>query len=279
MKTKLLILLSMLIFCLGALELTLRVVGYFYSSAIENANREALANEKAIRILCIGDSITAMGGDHAWPRLLQPMLEENFQKPFAVINRAGINSNSNDLVRELDKNLTEIKPQLLCVMMGVNDRGIPVYEHNITPPGRALWRSLRILEFVRLLFRNVFATKKVSENETPAERALLYEATKANYLRIAGITEKAGIPLLVAGYPNRPFRPLQEHLAEFLHIDFIDNETSFRELLTKHSYDKIFIDNYREDFGHGTELGNREKAVNFIQTIKNSGIPSIKEIF
>jgi lysophospholipase L1-like esterase len=268
----------MLIFCLGALELALRVVGYFYASAIENSNRESLSNEQAIRILCIGDSITAMGGNHAWPRLLQPMLEENFHKPFAVINRAGINSNSNDLVRELDRNMTEIKPQLLCVMMGVNDRGLPVYEHNVTPPGRALWRSLRILEFVRLLFRNVFATK-VPENETPAERSLLYEATKANYLRIAKITEKTGIPLLVAGYPNRPLLPLKEHLADFSHIDFIDNETSIRELLTKHSYDKIFIDNYREDFGHGTELGNREKAVNFIHAVKNSEIIAIKELF
>lgn len=279
MKTKLLILLIGLLFCLAALESALRITGYFYGAAIEKSNQAALANQNAVRILCIGDSITAMGGEHAWPRLLQDMLQEEYQRPFAVINKAGINSNSNDLIRELPKNIANINPQLLCVMMGVNDKNIPTYDQNTTPPPRALWRSLRIAEFARLLLRNVLSDQNIPKNENEEERALLYEATKANYLRLAKETEKLAIPLLVASYPNRSVKPLKSYLAGFSHIEFIDNETSFRELLDFHSYDQLFIDYYREDFGHGTALGNREKALNFVRTVQKSLVPAVQELF
>jgi hypothetical protein len=50
-------------------------------------------------------------------------------------------------------------------------------------------------------------------------------------------------------------------------VVFIDNETVFREAVSRDGYDAVFVDRFAGDFGHGTRRGNELIARNLLETV------------
>lgn len=65
---------------LGALliESGLRLGGFIYLSLQKYRNRISLMQHGAFRIICLGDSTTAIGGDDSYPGQLEKILNQRY---------------------------------------------------------------------------------------------------------------------------------------------------------------------------------------------------------
>jgi tetratricopeptide (TPR) repeat protein len=104
------------------IETGLRLGGFIYLSVQERRNKVFLTSE-GYRILCLGDSHTACGGEGAYPFQLQQILNEKKQDMvFSVINKGVPGIDSTGILLELKDNLKLYKPGMVIVMMGLNDK-------------------------------------------------------------------------------------------------------------------------------------------------------------
>lgn len=76
-RQKLVLVSSGVLLALCLLEGGLRVGGWLFLAAQEARNRASLRQGETYRILCIGESTTAFGGDQSWPRWLERILNES----------------------------------------------------------------------------------------------------------------------------------------------------------------------------------------------------------
>jgi len=131
------------------LEIGLRIVGPLSVGVQEQHNRMSLRDGAAIRILCVGESITAFGGKTSYPRLLQRLLNEGAgTRRYAVVNAARAGANTSSILRRIPAQIDRYRPDIVVAMMGINDT--PLEDSRIGPadPGGLLGRSyaLRRLE-------------------------------------------------------------------------------------------------------------------------------------
>src|SRR5882672_1267859 len=104
------------------LELSLRMAGMFVLYLQERHNHLSFSRNE-YRILCLGESTTALGGEDSYPSQLEAMLNaQSRQQKFTVINQGIISTTSDYIVSHLEQDLDVYKPQLVVVMMGINDR-------------------------------------------------------------------------------------------------------------------------------------------------------------
>jgi len=141
--------------CLGiavfltALELGLRLAGHTFDYLQEKRNRASLRLKGAYRIMCLGESTTA-GGKESYPAQLEEILNQRFpEKHFSVINKGKNGVSTAYILAQLQNNLQTYSPDMVIVMMGINDGAAHMpYEYDIRP---SLPRSLRIYKLWRLL--------------------------------------------------------------------------------------------------------------------------------
>lgn len=103
--------------CFLLLETSLQVSSFFLrpTSLSTNTNAE-------LRLLCLGESTTAWGGENAYPEQLQRELQKKYpQKKIAVFNRGVPGTSTAEISRALPAYLEELKPHYVLLMMGVND--------------------------------------------------------------------------------------------------------------------------------------------------------------
>ena len=87
-KNKIFPILFGLLVSLILIEVLLQLGGFLYLATQEYKNRETLSNRDTYRILCLGESTTAMGGEHSYPKLLENILNANSnERQFSVINK------------------------------------------------------------------------------------------------------------------------------------------------------------------------------------------------
>ena len=105
------------------LETGLRLGGFILLSLQEYKNRLALKQKGAYRIMCLGESTTADSVKiNSYPRLLDHILNQrNVGITFSVINKGVIGTNTLNILNNLESNLDEYRPDLVVVMMGVNE--------------------------------------------------------------------------------------------------------------------------------------------------------------
>lgn len=105
-----------------ALEGGLRLIGFVFTQRQEWANQAALAEGRDIRVICIGESTTAMGATFAYPRQLESVLEERHPGPsFSVFNLGRMGAESSILLEDLESQLDRYRPHVVVAMMGAND--------------------------------------------------------------------------------------------------------------------------------------------------------------
>lgn len=103
-------------------EVGLRLASFVFLSVKEHRNEVSLSQQGAFRILCLGESTTALGGSASYPSQLEIVLNQRHpEMKFSVIN-AGIGGiNTKAILTMLEDNLNKYHPDLVLIMMGIND--------------------------------------------------------------------------------------------------------------------------------------------------------------
>lgn len=141
-----------LLLALLVLELGLRLGGLALELAQERRNSAAL-DDGELRILCIGESTTALGGDDAYPQQLERLLAAAPGLPRVRVINAGLTGAKTDaILGAVPGWLERFRPHVVIAMMGVNDRG----DHVEKPTGLGArlverLRELRVYKLYALL--------------------------------------------------------------------------------------------------------------------------------
>ena len=96
------------------------------SSVAKNKQSSRLsrpADGEAFRIVCIGESTTAWGGDKSYPSQLELILNRDKEDDlnYQVLNHGRSGVRSTDLANAFPQLIAEVQPHMVVVMTGVND--------------------------------------------------------------------------------------------------------------------------------------------------------------
>ena len=150
------------------IEAGLRLGGHVFSSRQERKNTASLSRKGAYRILCLGESTTALGGSSSWPSQLEDILNgSGSPAKFSVIDEGVPSINTSYIVGRLEENLDKYGPDMVITMMGMNDRDDTVIYGEF---------PLKTYKLAKLLVRNIYA-KFAAMKKEKQERALV-EAVK-----------------------------------------------------------------------------------------------------
>ncbi|OGR89139.1 MAG: hypothetical protein A3A86_05810 [Elusimicrobia bacterium RIFCSPLOWO2_01_FULL_60_11] len=139
---------------LVTLELALRCGQFAYLSVQEHHNRARLKRKDGIayRILCLGESTTMLGGNDSYPSQLEKILNgQNAGIRFSVFNKGAAGTKTGIIVGKLEANLDKYDPDMVIVMMGINDRWW------VQPHAPSSWipEDLRVYKLFRYLWENL----------------------------------------------------------------------------------------------------------------------------
>lgn len=155
--------LRLLVVTLLLLELVLQVLSFgtwwFAGSGVGGRAAELPAGSRVL--LCLGDSFTwGMGAsdrDHSYPAVLA----ERLGADWVAVNGGWPGRNSRGLLEGLDRMLADYAPELVCVVVGVNDTwnrpaelrldaGAQTAASDVDTGFRWEWRTLRLLKAFRV---------------------------------------------------------------------------------------------------------------------------------
>ena len=140
------------------LELMMRLAGFGYLLRQEIENRKRL-KKSTFRIMCIGESTTALGGAYSYPSQLERILNRRQAKiEFKVINK-GIPGTSVGVIADLlQDNIDRYQPDVVVAMIGLNDQDLEEFtskEYTILRKGRSFWDSFKVFKLGKLILWNI----------------------------------------------------------------------------------------------------------------------------
>lgn len=151
-----LVVLGILIFTVF-LEGGLRLGGFILLSLQEYRNINAIRQKGTYRIMCLGESTTALGDRNSYPSQLEETLNQrNIGIKFSVINKGLTAVDTSRILMRLEDNLDQCQPDMVIAMMGINDGGdhLP-YDASFYSRPQLFLKSLRIYKLSRLLWLHV----------------------------------------------------------------------------------------------------------------------------
>lgn len=155
LRRKIILTLSGVLLSLVISEIGLRLFGFAFLSLQEYRNRAAVYKKGGYRIMCLGESTTAIGGRDSYPSQLEEILNRSgLGISFSVINKGVIGNNSSYILAHLEENLDKFRPDLVTAMMGVNDKLIKYYE-DIPEANTWLFSNLKSYKLARILWMHI----------------------------------------------------------------------------------------------------------------------------
>ena len=131
------------------LEAGLRIGGFIFLALQEHENRKVLRHKNTCRIVCFGESTTALGGRYSYPSQLEDILNQrDIGISFSVINKGVPAGDTTGVLSMLEDTLDEYRPDIVITMIGVNDGDNIVmqeYNHNVL----MRLRSFRIYKLIK----------------------------------------------------------------------------------------------------------------------------------
>lgn len=247
------------------LEVMLHATAFVVQSWNRQSNKPAA--QSTFKILCLGESTTGLGGDLSYPSMLEKALDaKSASDKFTVINAGMPGKDSSDILNQAEALITEHKPDVGIVMVGVNDYW------NLPDREMKWWESTlesmsaysRIAKIIRLSVINYEVTPPTPEakdvaistcNQGPLYSAPQYQSQKSLealvnrkitsydiYLNLADIyrknreTEKALSTLALGitrlnpyGYCGDSFL-LQEKMIEIYQKDVGDKKAALEKI-------------------------------------------------
>ncbi|MBU0635323.1 MAG: tetratricopeptide repeat protein [Candidatus Omnitrophica bacterium] len=139
--------------CLVLLEIGLRIGGIVLLSMQERRNMAGFQAKDAYRIMCLGESTTYDGSEYSYPSQLQEILNlKNLGIKFKVINKGVSGFDSAYILANLENNLDKYQPQMVVVMMGINDvKDTVPYEDSWETKSILFLKGFRIYKLARLI--------------------------------------------------------------------------------------------------------------------------------
>jgi lysophospholipase L1-like esterase len=264
------------IFFVICLEIFFRLGGLVTSVGQSLEGKAKLKNGQAFRIMCVGDSTTAIGGEDSYPNLLQAILTKRHPvKAIEVINRGLPIGTSQMIVDRFEKDIETYKPDMVVFMVGINDVQVGIKEEHALP-----WEQLRLVRALKVIWTHVThqENKEPSKQVPDAMPEENYPAKEA-YLRnaIAQVPPQAAmmkLPMLdqLAGalLKQRKFEEAEAIWANLLALtaDDKDNRFTIWGSLVELFVEKNDIENAHKAFINQVmtdpqRIGVYEKIVNY----------------
>jgi len=149
-----------------ALEIGLRLGGVIFSAMQEHRNMSRVREKGTYRILCIGESTTALGGRYSYPAQLEEILNQrNIGIGFSVINKGKPVINTSYILSQLEDNLGTCRPDMVIAMMGINDYYIKYYGEAYDTKD-VLFDRFRVYRLFRLICKHF--RSRYGESKLPA---------------------------------------------------------------------------------------------------------------
>jgi len=139
-------------------EGALRLSGFIYQFNQQRHNRIKYELDSDYKIICIGESTTALGGSiHSYPAQLEQVLNDKQNKlKFTVINKGICGTNSSYLVASVGEIIDEYKPDMVISMMGINDICDPITRENVSLSLKnGFLNNMRIYKLIKLIFARI----------------------------------------------------------------------------------------------------------------------------
>jgi tetratricopeptide (TPR) repeat protein len=131
--------------------------------------------------MCVGDSITFMGGENSYPAQLEEILNKhNTGIRFKVINKGIPGSISAITLSQLEEDLEKYKPHMVITMIGVNEyRGGFAYEDNIVSKIKIfLLEGIKVYKLAKWLYARI--VNKINISESMLKRAIAINPKRSN---------------------------------------------------------------------------------------------------
>ena len=195
LRNKISLVLFGILLSLVLLEVGLRLGGFIFLTIQELSNKISLESQKTIRILCLGESTTALGGSAVYPRQLENILNSSQDKiKFKVINKAIPSITTDHIIANLQNYLAEYKPNIVTAMIGINDGANykSTYDRNgsVWP---TFWRRTRIYKFFKLMGLHLAQIRKERNIQTvrnrvnQVEKMIQANPSSPSYTKLAGL--------------------------------------------------------------------------------------------
>lgn len=145
------------------LEIGLRIGGFVFLAVQEHRNMVSMRKAEAYKIICLGESTTAIGGKDSYPSQLEELLNaQDTGITFSVINTAVAGTRTPIIIDNLPGYLERYQPDMVVSMMGINDHDdlfIDINNQNgrkfldsVRPP---FYKSLRVYKLISLLNKHI----------------------------------------------------------------------------------------------------------------------------
>jgi len=145
------------------LEAGMRLSAFVLLKIQESQNAISPGSQDVYRILCLGESTTALGGQRSYPSQLEEILNsKSATVKFKVMNQGMCNTNSSAIVAHVNSNLDKYTPDMVLVMMGINDRMVGrSLENEARTPFYASFKTYKLLKFLRIHLEDIISKKLV----------------------------------------------------------------------------------------------------------------------
>jgi tetratricopeptide (TPR) repeat protein len=138
-----------IVLSLVIVELMLRLGGFLFLFLQERRNIASIKARGEYRIMCLGESTTALGGRDSYPSQLEEILNRRSAGiKFSVINKGVPASNSTAIALQAEENINTYKPDMVIAMMGINDGDM---RHMSYRDSSSPLQQLKVYNFFRLL--------------------------------------------------------------------------------------------------------------------------------
>ncbi len=160
---KLILIVLGVVLSLIILEVGLRLSRIVLLSLQERRNVTSIIQKGAYRIMCLGDSTTALGGKYSYPYQLQEILNQNnLGVKFSIINKGRIRIKTSYILEHLEENLDRYKPNMVITMMGIHDEYIRSYR-DLPEVNATRQDNLLIFRFISTMWSRV--VNKIYQNK------------------------------------------------------------------------------------------------------------------
>jgi len=155
-RQKIFLLIFGIILSLMTLEAGLHLGGFALNRLQQAQNSQKIKEKDSYRILCLGESTTAFGGEFSYPDQLQNILnKKGLGLDFRVINQGMIGSNSYFISKRLGRFLDQYDPDMVIVMMGINDPGQLEMYKNRSSPANIFLQKIKVVKLAKLIWMHI----------------------------------------------------------------------------------------------------------------------------
>lgn len=124
--------------------------------SLQDFQNKLNTREGDYRILCLGDSVTAWGGEDSYPNQLEEILHSTQNNvKVRVINRGVWGATQKDVISYLEKYVNEYKPHIVTVMIGLGEPHPNINKLKSKVSGSHLFERSRIYQLTQVFWNYI----------------------------------------------------------------------------------------------------------------------------